>query len=41
MDEGKKYIDAFVADVNSFNELLSKITQKKEELIKICLIKTK
>ncbi len=41
MDEGKKYIDAFVVDVNSFNELLSKITQKKEELIKICLIKTK
>ncbi len=41
MDEGKKYIDAFVADINSFNELLSKITQKKEELIKICLIKTK
>lgn len=41
MDEGKKYIDAFVVDINSFNELLSKITQKKEELIKICLIKTK
>ncbi len=41
MEEGKNYIDSFVRDVNSFNELLSKISQKKEELIKICLIKTK
>lgn len=41
MEEGKKYIDAFVTDVNSFNELLSKVSQKREELIKICLIKTK
>lgn len=41
MEEGKKYIDLFLKDTNSFNELLSKLSQKKEELIKICLIKTK